>query len=155
MVIIPTILNQYTDFGVVTRVGGDVIYIEGVRSNVDLVELETELTNRWEELFKKELLFSINDGCLKREEFLKPSNFQDLAVKASLGILSQEEREILLNYYTYVNTIREFCEELKQEVMNSNLSQISEIDLPEWVNWTPLPMNPVFVIRTRNSDSSE
>ncbi len=155
LVLIANYLTRHARSGVVTKVVEDTIYIELIDSEVDLSQLEAELVNNWEELFKKELLFSINEGCLKKVESSRPPDFQDLSVKASLGILSQEEREILVNYYTYVNTLKESCEELKQEVMNSSLSQISEINLPEWVDWNPLPINPVFIILTRNSDIFE
>jgi hypothetical protein len=155
MVILPDFLNEYTDHGVLMRVEGDIIYIEGIRSDVDLVQLEADLVNNWEEFFKRELLFSINDSCIRKLELYRPPDFQDLLVKASLGILSQEEREVLTSYYTNINTLRAFCEELKQEVMDSDLSQISQINLPEWVNWDPLPTNPVFIIKARTSDISE
>jgi len=148
-------LSQYAEAGILTRVEENIIYIEGINPDVDLKQLEAELRSRWEEFFKEELIFSINSSCIKMVELLKPSNFLDLSVKASLGILTQEEREILINYYNYVNELKESCKELKQEIMNLNLSQMSEINLPEWVNWNPLPTDPVFVIKTRTSDTSE
>jgi len=148
-------LNQYAEAGILTRVEENIIYVEGIRPDVDLKNLEAELRGRWEEFFKEELILSINSSYIKMVELLRPTNFLDLSVKANLGILTQEEREIIINYYNYVNELKESCEELKQEIMNLNLSQMSEINLPEWVNWNPLPTNPVFIIRARTSDISE
>jgi len=149
MIAIPNFLSQYTDGWVLIRIEGNIVYIDGIKSDVDLLSLETELRDNWEELLKKELGACINNSCLKKIEEARPKNFQDLVVKASLEILSQEEINILTEYYTYANTIREACEELKQEIINSNLSQINQITLPDWVICMYFPMNPVFLINQR------
>lgn len=149
MVIITSFLFPYTDVGILTRIDGDTIYIDGIRPDVDLEQLEAELRNNWEDLFKKELSFCVNDSYVKTIEASRPQNFQDLAVKAQLGILSQEEERILKDYYIYANNLKEEAERLQQMINNSSILQISTVILPEWVKCEFLPINPKFVIRKK------
>jgi len=139
-------LLPYSDKGIYYRQEEDTIVIGGLSKNVDLKNLKSELEKEWVSLVRQEAITIVKRSLHEAKEKLRPDNFDDLAVRIKLERISEEQWQILINYYDQIDELEQIAQELIDTIGTSSVEDINNIEWPDWVTWNRLPTEPIFLL---------
>jgi hypothetical protein len=140
-------LLPYSDKGIYYRQEGDTIVIGGLSKDIDLRNLKSELEEEWVNLVRQEAAIIVKRSLLEAQERLRPDNFDDLVVRLQLGRISEEQRQILINYYDQIDELERTAQRLIDTIGTSSVEDINNMDWPNWVTWNRAPTEPNFVLK--------
>jgi hypothetical protein len=92
-------LLPYSDKGIYFRQENNTFVIGGLSKDVDIENLQSELEREWINLVRQEAITIIKRSLHEVQEKLRPANFNDLVTRLQLGMISEEQRQVLINYY--------------------------------------------------------
>ncbi len=140
-------LLPYSNKGIYFRQEDDAFIIEGLDKDVDIENLKSELEREWVDLVRQEAITIVKRSLNEAQEKLRPDNFDDLVVRLQLGKISEEQRQILINYYNQIDKLEETAQRLIDTINNSNVEDINNMEWPEWITWNRIPTEPNFVLK--------
>jgi len=139
-------LLPYSDKGIYFHQEDDTFVIGGLsKANID--NLKSELEKEWVNLVRQEAITIINRSLHEAKEKLRPDNFDDLVTRLQLGIISDEQRQALINYYNQVDELERTAQRLIDVINTSNVEDINNMEWPDWVTWNRVPTEPNFVLK--------
>ena len=139
-------LLPYSDKGIYLNQEGNTFSISGLNKNVDLKNLKSELENQWIDLVRQEATIIVKRSLREAQEKLRPDNFDDLVVRLQLGQISEDQRQILINYYDQIDELEQIAQGLIDTIGTSSVEDINNMEWPDWVTWNRLPTEPIFLL---------
>jgi predicted phage-related endonuclease len=147
-------LLPYANKGLYFRKEDNTFVLGGLKEDIDLNTLRSELENEWINLVRQEAIMAVKRSLSETIEKLRPNNFTDLVTKLQLGVITEEQRQILINYYNQINNLEQTAKNLENYINNaSSVEEINNINWPEWITWNPLPTEPNFVLEVDQTAS--
>jgi hypothetical protein len=140
-------LLPYSDKGIYFHQEGDTFIIGGLSKDVDIENLKSELEKEWVNLVRQEATTIIKRSLYEAQEKLRPGNFDELVVRLQLGRISEEQRQILINYYNQIDELEQTALRLIDNISTLNVEDINNMEWPKWVTWNRLPTEPNFVLK--------
>jgi len=138
----------------------NLLYITGLRDDINVEALQAELEASWLDLAKQEAANRVKVALIAAQESRRPTNFSDLAVKLQLGRATPAERERLNAYYDALDELEREAKALLQRLEKAkSVEAINKIPWPEWVKWEVLPSGfrleaPLTVEKHNQSETS-
>lgn len=140
-------LLPLTEKGLLLRVEGGTVYAYGLRSDVDLEALKRELRDEWLELVHEEAFLRVRTRAEAKAQDLRPPDFADLMARLQLGRIRPEEQVRLNAYYNALDVLEAERATLETAIAEAaSVAELNAITWPEWVQWSPIPENPDFVL---------